>query len=142
MIETSNETSCLFCKIICKEIPSSIFYEDAFSIAMLDINPVNIGHSLLLPKKHYENIFDVPDKLLAKFSVNAKKLAKAIRESLDADGINIASNNGRAAGQLIFHAHTHIIPRYDDDGFRHWKGKRGYNDGEMAEVAEKIKSKL
>lgn len=142
MIETSNETSCLFCKIICKEIPSSIFYEDAFSIAMLDINPVNIGHSLLLPKKHYENIFDLPKELAAKLSVVSKKLAMAIKESLNADGINITSNNGLAAGQLVFHAHTHIIPRYVGDGFANWKGKRKYNDGEAAEVAEKIKSKL
>ncbi len=134
--------SCIFCKIARKEIPAEIFYEDEFSVAMLDINPVNIGHTLLLSKEHYENIFDLPDELLAKLSVNAKRLAMAIKKGLTADGVNITSNNGRAAGQLVFHAHTHIVPRYSGDGFTHWKGKRGYKDGEAKEVAEKIKTSL
>ena len=134
--------SCIFCKIARKEIPAEIFYEDEFSVAMLDINPVNIGHTLLLSKEHYENIFDLPDELLAKLSVNAKLLAMAIKTGLTADGVNITSSNGRAAGQLVFHAHTHIVPRYSGDGFTHWKGKRGYKDGEAKEVAEKIKTSL
>lgn len=142
MTETSNGTSCIFCKIIAKEIPAEIVYEDDFSLAFLDIHPVNIGHTLLLPKEHYENIFDLPDELIANLSVVSKKLATAIKESLNSDGINIISNNGSAAGQLIFHAHTHIIPRYKDDGFTHWKGKRGYNEGEAMKTAEKIKSSI
>lgn len=135
-------SECIFCKIVSKEIPANIFYEDDFSIAMLDINPVNIGHALVVPKEHYENIFDLPKELAAKLSVVSKKLATAIKEGLNADGINITSNNGLAAGQLVFHAHTHIIPRYNGDGFTHWKGERKYNEGEATEVAEKIKLKL
>ena len=135
-------SDCLFCKIVKKEIPASIFYEDDLSVAFLDINPINLGHALLLPKEHYENIFDLPEELLAKLSVKAKKIARAIKESLRADGVNVTSNNGRASGQLVFHAHIHIIPRYENDGFTHWKGKRKYNDGEAVEVAEKIKEKL
>lgn len=134
--------NCIFCKIIRKEIPASIIYEDDFSLAFLDINPVNIGHTLLLPKEHYENIFDVPEELLAKLTINSKKLAVSIKKSLAADGINISSNNGAAAGQLISHAHTHIIPRYNGDGFTHWKGMHKYNDGEVEVVARKIKNNL
>ena len=134
--------NCVFCKIGRKEIPADIIYEDDFSIAFLDINPVNIGHSLLMPKEHHENIFDLPEELLAKLSLNAKRLARAIKESLNANGINVTSNNGRAAGQLVFHSHTHIIPRYETDGFTHWKGRRGYKNGEAKEVAEKIKLRL
>jgi histidine triad (HIT) family protein len=133
---------CLFCKIVAKEIPASVVYEDDFSLAFLDIRPVNIGHTLLLPKEHYENIFDLSEELIAKLAVVSKKLAVAIKGGLVADGINITSNNNPAAGQLIFHAHTHIIPRYADDGFTHWQGKRGYNEGEAKEVAGKIKSNL
>ncbi len=133
---------CIFCKIISREIPANIVYEDDFSLAFLDINPINIGHALLLPKEHYENIFDISEELLAKLSVNSKRLALAVKKSLNADGVNVISNNGHASGQLVFHAHIHIIPRYDDDGFTHWKGKRGYNDGEAKEVAGKIKTAL
>lgn len=133
---------CIFCKIIRKEVPAEIFYEDDFSIAMLDINPVNIGHSLLMPKEHFENIFDIPEKLLSGLSGNSKKIARAIKDGLVADGINVSSNNGRAAGQLVFHAHIHIIPRYENDGLVHWKGKRGYSGGEAKEVAEKISQLL
>jgi len=133
---------CLFCKIIKGDIPSANIYEDDFSFAFLDINPVNIGHTLLLPKDHYENIFDIPDDLLMKLSVNSKKIAHALQKSLSTDGVNIISNNGRASGQLVFHSHIHIIPRYEADGFKHWKGKRGYNEGEADEVAERIKKSL
>ncbi len=141
METTSNGTSCLFCKIIKKEIPADIIHEDDFSLAMLDINPVNIGHTLLMPKEHFENIFDLPDELLKKLSVNTKRLAQAIKKSLSADGISVNSNNGRV-GQLVFHSHTHIIPRFENDGFKHWKGKRAYNDGEARQVTEKIKKEL
>ena len=133
---------CIFCKIINKEIPSDFIHEDDVSVSFLDINPVNIGHTLLVPREHHENIFDIPEELLMKVSVTAKKLARALRKGLSADGVNITSNNGQAAGQLVSHAHTHIIPRYDNDGFTHWKGKRGYQDGEAKEVVEKIKSNI
>lgn len=139
MTKTSNGTSCIFCKIIKKEIPAEIVYENDFSLAFLDIHPVNIGHALLLPKEHHENIFDIPEELHAKLSIVSKKLATAVKESLSADGVNVTSNNGSAAGQLVFHAHIHIIPRYKDDGFTYWKGKRGYNEGESVETARKIK---
>ena len=133
---------CIFCKIIRGEIPSDKVYEDENIFAFLDINPVNIGHTLLAPKEHHENIFDLPENVLDKLSSASKKLSLAIKNALNADGVNVTSNNGRAAGQLIDHAHIHIIPRYENDGFKHWKGAGGYQEGEAKITAEKIKSNL
>lgn len=138
----NNMSGCIFCKIVKKEIPAEIVYEDDFSLAILDINPVNIGHALIIPKEHHENIFDIPETLLGKMSVASKRVSVAIKNGLNADGINIISNNGRGAHPLVLHSHIHIIPRFLGDGFVDWKGKRGYQSGEVSEVAGKIKSNL
>jgi histidine triad (HIT) family protein len=131
---------CLFCKIVAGEIPSSKVYEDEHTYAFLDINPTNIGHTLVIPKKHYENIYDLPQEDLHYVMSTVKKLALPIQTALKADGVNVIQNNGSAAGQIIFHSHTHIIPRFENDGFRHWPCERMYDDGEMDAVAEKIKN--
>ncbi|PIP73375.1 MAG: HIT family protein [Candidatus Lloydbacteria bacterium CG22_combo_CG10-13_8_21_14_all_47_15] len=133
---------CLFCKIIVREIPAEIVYEDDFSIAFLDNRPINPGHTLLVPKEHHENLYDMPDTLLAKFAPNIKKLARAIKKGLSADGTNIGINNDSSAGQVIFHHHTHIIPRFANDGHRHWKGAPYENKDAETETAQKIKSML
>lgn len=134
-----NNTDCLFCKIVRGEIPCTKVYEDESHLAFLDINPVNLGHTLIVPKAHSRNMFDAPDETLASLIKTGKRIAQAVKEGVTADGINIAINNEKAAGQIIFHLHMHIIPRTDDDGFRHWKGQRRYKQGEEAEIAEKIK---
>lgn len=131
--------NCIFCKIVSGEIPAEKVYEDNETLAFLDLNPVNIGHTLVLPKKHYTNLYDTPDETLAHIAPVIKKLSIAIKKALNADGINIEMNNDGVAGQLLFHTHIHIIPRFEGDGFIHWRGARGYRDGEMAEVGEKIK---
>ena len=133
---------CLFCKIIAGEIPSYKIYEDENTFAFLDINPTNIGHTLVVPKKHSKNIFDIEKNDLNNVYQTSKKIATAIKKSLGADGINIISNNELAAGQLVFHTHIHIIPRFDNDGFKHWKGKRGYKNGEADDTVNKIKEKI
>ncbi len=117
-------------------------YEDGEMVAILDINPVNIGHTLIIPKEHYANIYELPDELLAKIAVVAKKLSIAIKNGVEADGINIEMNNELAAGQLVPHAHVHVVPRFKGDGFIHWHGKRKYFEGEALEVSHKIKSFL
>lgn len=131
-------SDCVFCKIIKKEIPAEIVYEDENSLVFLDITPINPGHVLLVPKQHYENLYDLPDALFAKMAPIIKKLAIAVKKGMNADGINIGMNNERPAGQLVFHAHFHIMPRFSNDGHRHWHGAP-YKDGEAPEVAEKIK---
>lgn len=130
--------NCLFCEIISGEIPCEKVYEDDVVLAFLDIHPVNIGHTLVIPKIHYTNLYETPDEALAHMAVIIKKLSIAIKGSLNADGINIEMNNDASAGQIIFHTHLHIIPRFSGDGFTHWHGARGYKEGEATEVAQKI----
>ncbi|KKT81985.1 MAG: HIT family hydrolase [Candidatus Yonathbacteria bacterium RIFCSPLOWO2_01_FULL_43_27] len=133
---------CLFCKIIAKEIPSSKVYEDENCYAFLDLHPVNIGHTLLVPKKHSANLYEMDNETLAILAPVIKKVAIAVKSALNADGINIEMNNDPIAGQIIFHSHIHIVPRFEGDGFRHWRGARDYREGEMNEVAQKISSTI
>lgn len=102
--------SCIFCKIVRKEAPASIVYEDNHVIAFMSIQPANIGHTLVVPKTHYENIFDVPEDEHAYLYRVVKKIAHAVRGAMSAAGIRIVQNNGSAAGQVIFHLHVHVIP--------------------------------
>lgn len=132
--------SCIFCKIIAGALPSTTIYEDAEVFAFLDIKPVNPGHTLVIPKKHFTNIHDMPDALVGKMAVVAKKIADAILK-LGAKGVNIGMNNGAAAGQIVFHAHVHVMPRYGRDSFSLWVGKE-YDGNERGLVAEKIRSAL
>jgi len=129
--------SCIFCKIIKGEIPSTKVYEDADTVAFLDIKPVNPGHTLVIPKKHYVNIHDMQDEMVGKVAIAAKKVSDAILK-IGAKGVNIKMNNGKAAGQDVFHAHVHVMPRYGNDAFTHWVGKE-YNGNERELVAEKIR---
>lgn len=129
---------CIFCKIIRKEIPADVVYEDENVLAFLDITPINPGHVLLIPKKHYENLYDLPDEILTQLAPIIKKLASAIKKGVNAEGINIGMNNERAAGQLVSHAHFHIMPRFSNDGYQHWHGQP-YKEGESSKVALKIK---
>lgn len=129
---------CLFCKIIRSEVPSAKVYEDDTSFAFLDINPINPGHTLLIPKEHYRDLKDTPDEVLRDLAPKIKMLAQVVREGVKADGINIGMNNGAAAGQEISHAHIHIMPRFKNDGHIHWS-KRPYEEGEMEAVAEKLR---
>ncbi len=137
-----SDENCIFCKIINGEIPAEKIYEDSDFLAFLDITPVNHGHTLLIPKQHYKNIFDIPDELISTIAPLIKKLSFAIKQSLGAGGINIAMNNDLVAGQLVFHAHIHIIPRFENDGHRHWGGKQYKNKEEIISISEKIKDAL
>jgi len=108
-----NDDSCIFCRIAQKQIPSSLVYEDEKVMAFLDIRPLNEGHTLVIPKEHYENIFDIPQQLIAYLHGITKRVALAVEKATQADGISIIQQNGKAAGQDIFHLHVHVIPRYE-----------------------------
>lgn len=129
---------CIFCKIIAGEIPTTKVYEDEQTFAFLDIHPNSKGHTLVIPKKHTRNILDIEDAECANLFVKAKKIAVVIKEVLGADGINVSMNNEKAAGQLVFHAHVHIIPRYIGVSEFGSRTKYSYKDGEMEEVAQMI----
>lgn len=106
---------CIFCKIANGEIPAATLFEDEDFRVILDLNPAAFGHSLILPKKHAANLFELPDETAAKALVLAKKIGGKLKEGLHADGLNVVQNNGEAAGQTVFHFHMHLIPRYQDD---------------------------
>lgn len=108
--------NCIFCKIAAGEIPSKTLYEDEQFRVILDIGPATKGHSLILPKEHYANIYEMPEEALAMAIKLAKKMAGTITEKLNCDGFNIVQNNGVVAGQTVFHFHIHLIPRYENDG--------------------------
>jgi len=107
---------CLFCKIVSGEIPSKKVYEDAHAFAFLDINPCTKGHTLVVPKKHYSHLRDMPDEETAALLAAALAIEKRVVEALQAAGANIGINDGRAAGQEVQHVHVHVIPRYLQDG--------------------------
>lgn len=135
------DENCLFCKIIQGKIPCAKIYEKDHIIAFLDIGPVNKGHTLVVPKEHYRNLIETPDEVMKDLIVVAKKISKSIMKAVKANGINLGISNEKAAGQFIFHTHIHLIPRYENDGFKHWpQGK--YAEGEMEEFKSKIVSFL
>ncbi len=135
--------NCVFCKIINNEIPSTKIYEDKDVLVMLDIRPASKkgGHCLVIPKKHFELIYEIPDELLNKINLVIKKMSKALLKF--GEGLNILQNNKEVAGQAIPHVHFHLIPRFKNDGIivEKWKSYE-YKNGEDKRVASKIKSLL
>ncbi len=108
--------NCIFCKIANKEIKSNIIFEDEDTIAFLDLSQTTQGHTLVIPKKHYETIYEDVDH---SFITKLPMIAKHIKETLNAEGVNIVNNSGEVAGQTVNHLHFHIIPRYgENDGFK------------------------
>ena len=110
------EDNCIFCKIANGEIPSATVYEDETFRAILDLSPAAKGHTLILPKAHAANLFELPDETAAKALMLAKRLGAVLKEGLHADGLNVVQNNGEAAGQTVLHFHMHLIPRYSEAG--------------------------
>ena len=108
-------SDCIFCKIANGDIPSKTLYEDEDFRVILDLGPATKGHSLILPKEHADNLYELPDETASKVFVLAKKLAIKMKEKLNCDGLNIVQNNGEVAGQTVFHFHMHIIPRIKGD---------------------------
>jgi len=106
---------CIFCKIANGEIPSRSLYEDDEFKVIMDLAPATKGHSLILPRNHFDNLYELPDETASKVMMLAKKMATVMTEKLSCDGFNLVQNNGECAGQTIFHFHLHLIPRYLDD---------------------------
>lgn len=132
---------CIFCKIIKGDIPSSKIYENDKVYAFLDISPVNKGHALIVPKKHSKNMLEDDDDDLKAVIHASKIVAKAIIMAVRADGFNLGVNTNSAAGQVVFHTHFHIIPRFNDDGLKQWTGAP-YEDNEMQSIQNKILNSL
>lgn len=106
--------NCIFCKIIAGEIPSNTIYEDEDFKVIMDIAPATKGHALILPKDHFDNIYDIDPEVLAKAVKVAQKVIKHATKVLGCEGYNLLQNNGEVAGQTVFHFHMHLIPRYEN----------------------------
>lgn len=112
-------SECIFCKIIAGSIPSAKIYEDEYVYAFMDIMPLTKGHTLIIPKNHKENVYDLSEEEASNLFKVVPKIASALKESFGPVGMNLLNNNGAPAGQSVFHFHLHFIPRYDQtDGFR------------------------
>ena len=130
---------CIFCKIANNQIPCSKIFENDKVLAFMDMAPVNKGHVLVIPKEHYKDFMEMPDALMSEVAKAAKKVAKAVVRATNAEGFNLGQNNGKAAGQAVFHFHLHLIPRFENDGLNPWPHK-SYETGEMDKLAETIRS--
>ena len=130
---------CIFCKIINGDIPGEKVYEDDDVLAIMDINPANKGHVLVIPRKHYETYLDLPDEIAAKMGKASKKVAQGVLKAAEVEGFNILNNNKKVAGQIVPHVHIHIIPRYEADGVDMSFSQKEYSEGELKSFADKIK---
>lgn len=137
-----NDDKCLFCKMTLGQIPVAKIYEDDVVLAFLDIGPISDGHTLIIPKQHYEKVDQCPPELLAQIASCIGKIAGAVAGAMNSDGYNLLCNNGRAAGQVIDHLHFHIIPRSTGDGvFNRWPSYK-YSEGQIDKIAEEIRKNL
>jgi len=133
---------CVFCKMVAGQIPVTKIYEDEVILAFLDIGPISDGHTLVIPKKHFEKLHDCPDELLGGVGSRLGKIAKAVAAGMNSQGYNVLCNNGKAAGQLVGHLHFHIIPRNNGDGvFARWPAYE-YEQGKIEAIAAKIRENL
>ena len=129
---------CLFCKIVSGEIPAQIVYEDSYTVAFLDINPINRGHVLVVPKEHFRDFAEVSLDSLKNVMRTVKLITENLGSAVGADGFNVSTNNGKAAGQVVMHLHFHIIPRFNDDHLHSWSGRPYKDEQELNYVAESI----
>ena len=136
------DESCIFCKIVKKQAPASIIYEDETVMAFLDIRPLNLGHTLIIPKAHYVDIFNVPEDQLSQIHKVAKQVSLAVKKATNADGISIIQQNGKAAGQDIFHLHVHVVPRFEGQKLPRFSDLREVERAKLEEMAKKIKQQL
>ena len=131
---------CIFCKIANGEIPSATVYEDSICRVILDVNPANKGHALIIPKEHYDDIYSMDADTASKIFTIATEVAKAQKAELNPDGLNIIQNNGAAAGQTVFHFHMHLIPRYQsakNNDILMWSHEN-FSDEEMAQIRDSL----
>jgi histidine triad (HIT) family protein len=137
-------TDCVFCRIVDGDLPSRTVYEDDHSMAFLDANPLEEGHTLVVPRDHHEVVGEMPDETRDELFAAAGRLTPAVERAVDADATTVGMNNGSAAGQEVPHAHLHVVPRFDGDGVGplhtlDWP-RPDLSDDELDDVAERISS--
>jgi histidine triad (HIT) family protein len=132
------DADCIFCKIVAGAIPGARVYESGGCLAFLDIAPVHPGHVLVMPKGHYPTLMDIPPELGAELTDTLSRVGRAVMEATAADGLNLMQNNYEAAGQVVHHAHFHLIPRHSGDGLTLWPQSAYENPDEMSRLAKTI----
>jgi histidine triad (HIT) family protein len=133
---------CEFCKIIKGETAAEVLFKSEHAIAILDINPIHYGHVLVMPLRHRPTFLEVPSDELSDLINSVKTVSQAIVRTLNPPGFNIFSNNGKAAGQSVFHFHFHITPRYDDDNIRFVLTLKKYVGDDMLQYANRIRRNI
>lgn len=130
---------CIFCKIIAGEIPSRKIYEDDKVYAFMDIGPINFGHTLVIPKEHHTGSSTIPEETAGRMFKVASRIGVALKRALDADAFNLHLADGTCAGQVVMHAHLHVVPRFAEDDFHwNWRQKQYESDEAANEVQQKI----
>jgi len=133
-----DKADCIFCKMVAGQIPVTKLYEDDVVLAFLDINPISDGHSLVIPKQHFEKLDECPAEVLAQVASHLGRIAAAVSSGVNSQGYNVLCNTGRVAGQVVEHVHFHIIPRNADDGvFNRWPAYK-YEAGKAERIAVNI----
>jgi histidine triad (HIT) family protein len=142
-VEASMSDACIFCKIVAGKIPATVVYRDADTLAFMDIGPLEKGHVLVIPRAHHNPLMDTPPDVLAKVMATVRLVARAQRDGLKADGINVTQANGAAAGQVVPHLHMHVIPRFGSDPrLRNWAPGTYASDDELKAYADKLRAAL
>jgi len=136
------DESCIFCRIIRKQAIASIIYEDETVLAFLDIRPLNMGHTLVIPKSHYVDIFDTPEAQVSQVYKVSKLIALAVKKATRAGGVSIIQQNGKAAGQDIFHLHVHVVPRFEGQKLAAFNELKVVERAKLDGMAEEIKRLL
>jgi histidine triad (HIT) family protein len=132
---------CIFCKIVSGEMPCVKLYEDDDTLVFLDIFPVNEGHSLVIPKQHFRDVFEIEGPALAAVTATSLRVARAIDAALDADGLGVFQLTRAAAGQTVFHYHMHLLPRNAGEPMALHSRVRG-DDAALRETADRIRAAL
>ncbi len=135
--------NCLFCKIQAGEIPSAKIYEDELVYAFMDLFPINFGHVLVVPREHHVSAATIPENVAGRMFLVGSRIGVAMRRALDAEGFNFHLSDGTPAGQVVMHAHLHVIPRWTDDGFHwNWRQLEYESDEKRMEIATKLIEKF
>ena len=135
----SSDPDCLFCRIVAGTIPSETIDSDERTVAFMDINPATPGHALVVPREHSADLLEIGEEDLTATILAAQRLAKHMKEVLNADAINLINACGSAAWQTVFHFHIHVVPRYEDDPLKlPWVPEPGDSD-EIARIAKRLR---
>jgi histidine triad (HIT) family protein len=138
----ASDPNCVFCKIVAKQIPATVVYEDAATLAFMDIGQVNPGHVLVAAKAHAENIYALDDEQAGALFRAAAMVSRAIRAAFSPEGLSVYQANGKAAGQTVFHVHIHLVPRHEGDGMAlSWPVKNPARE-KLEEYAAAIRSRI